>query len=212
MSISISERRTRPCSPRSYRPMPIRWVRSVGYPWGASWTTTTEEYVPSGATDSSGRNVLTCAVSSHCAANLRSSRPDADSSAESRPARKASRPTYATSCLITLAPLAYVIPSKFTSTASTSGISLYTGWVDESWSCRYPQVLRTDRKVVQASVNRVAFELHQWLAHSANDSLSHRSSHHRMVTRSPNHMCAISCRIVLARCSCSKSVTGERHR
>ena len=30
---------------------------------------------------------------------------------------------YATSCLITLAPLAYVMPSKFTSTACTSGIS-----------------------------------------------------------------------------------------
>ena len=37
------------------------------------------------------------------------------------------------------------------------------------------------------------------LAQVANDSLSHRSSHQRMVTRSPNHMCAISCRIVSAR-------------
>ena len=34
---------------------------------------------------------------------------------------------------------------------------------------------------------------------SAKDSLSHRSFHHFMVTRSPNHMCASSCRIVLAR-------------
>ena len=32
-------------------------------------------------------------------------------------------PTYATSCLMTLAPLAYVMPSKLTSTASRSGIS-----------------------------------------------------------------------------------------
>ena len=67
-----------------------------------------------------------------------------------------------------------------------------------------------DRKVLQASVNRVAFELHQCEAHSANDSFSHRSSHQRMVTRSPNHMWAISCRIVLARCSYSKSVTWDR--
>jgi hypothetical protein len=70
--------------------------------------------------------------------------------------------------------------------------------------------LRIDRNVVHASVNRVALVLHQWLAHSANDSLSHRSFHQRMVTRSPNHMWAISCRIVLARCSYSKSVTGDR--
>jgi hypothetical protein len=32
----------------------------------------------------------------------------------------------------------------------------------------------------------------------ANDSLSHRSSHHSMVTRSPNHMCASSCAITSA--------------
>src|SRR5262249_7611601 len=103
------------------------------------------------------------------------------------------------------------MPPKLTSTASTSGTSQHTGWVDDNWSCRYPQPLRTDRQVEQASVNRVAALLHQWLAHSAKDSLSHRSSHQRMVTRSPNHMWAISCRIVLARCSYSKSVTRLRN-
>jgi len=41
-------------------------------------------------------------------------------------------------------------------------------------------------------------------------SLSHRSSHHRMVTRSPNHMWAISWRIVSARPSRSASVTLDR--
>ncbi len=46
----------------------------------------------------------------------------------------------------------------------------------------------------------------------ANDSFSHRSSHHRMVTRSPNHMWAISCRIVSARRSRAASVTFERNR
>jgi hypothetical protein len=40
-----------------------------------------------------------------------------------RPARNGSIPTYATSCFNTLAPFAYVIPSKLTSTASTSGVS-----------------------------------------------------------------------------------------
>src|SRR5690348_4125242 len=67
-----------------------------------------------------------------------------------------------------------------------------------------------DRNVVHASVKRVACELHQCDAHSANDSFSQRSSHQRMVTRSPNHMWASSCRIVLARCSYSKSVTWDR--
>ena len=46
--------------------------------------------------------------------------------------------------------------------------------------------------------------------YSANDSFSHRSSHQRMVTRSPNHMCAISCAIVMARSSRSESVTADR--
>ena len=41
---------------------------------------------------------------------------------------------------------------------------------------------------------------------SANDSLSHESSHHFIVTRSPNHMCAISCAIVEATHSRSSSV------
>ena len=41
-------------------------------------------------------------------------------------------------------------------------------------------------------------------------SLSHRSSHQRIVTRSPNHMWAISCRIVSARASRVPSVTLDR--
>jgi hypothetical protein len=47
-------------------------------------------------------------------------------------------------------------------------------------------------------------------AHSAKDSLSHRSFHHFIVTRLPNHMCASSCRIVSARRSTSASVTLDR--
>src|ERR1700722_13604138 len=38
---------------------------------------------------------------------------------------------------------------------------------------------------------------------SANDSLSHRSSHHSWVAESPNHMCAISCSTVPVRDSIS---------
>ncbi|CAM5688386.1 hypothetical protein STENM223S_07662 [Streptomyces tendae] len=53
-----------------------------------------------------------------------------------------------------------------------------------------------------------------WQAASAkvaNDSFSHRSFHHSMVTRSPNHMCASSCRIVAARTLYAASVTFERN-
>ena len=64
--------------------------------------------------------------------------------------------------------------------------------------------------VVQAAVHRVASACARVPAQVANDSFSHRSSHQRMVTRSPNHMCAISCRIVSARASRAKSVTRDR--
>ncbi|SQC29010.1 Uncharacterised protein [Rothia kristinae] len=36
---------------------------------------------------------------------------------------------------------------------------------------------------------------------SAKDSFSHRPDHQLMVTRSPNHMCDISCMMTLARAS-----------
>jgi hypothetical protein len=42
-------------------------------------------------------------------------------------------------------------------------------------------------------VYAVALTAAQWHANSANASLSQRSSHQRMVTMLPNHMCAISC-------------------
>ncbi len=48
-------------------------------------------------------------------------------------------------------------------------------------------------------------------ANSANDSLSHRSFHHFMVTRSPNHMWASSCRIVTTRRSLRPSGTDPRN-
>ena len=48
--------------------------------------------------------------------------------------------------------------------------------------------------------------------YSANDSLSHRSSHHVMVTRSPNHMWAHSWAMVLDRVRISSSVAWPRKR
>src|SRR5580693_2353823 len=104
------------------------------------------------------------------------------------------------------------MPSKFAIASLSVGTSAAIGWVDGSWSCRYPQVLRAPEKVVQASVNRVPSALDNVAQNSAKDSFSHRSSHHFMVTRSPNHWCAISCRITVARSSYIMSVTLERNR
>src|SRR6266566_8012316 len=102
--------------------------------------------------------------------------------------RNSSVPTYAASCLSTLAPLAYVIPSKFTSTACTSGMSAAIGWDDGSWSCRYAQVFSMFANVVQAEAHRVACAWQSTETNVAKDSFNHRSSHQRIVTRSPNHM------------------------
>jgi hypothetical protein len=48
------------------------------------------------------------------------------------------------------------------------------------------------------------------LAYSAKDSFSQRSSHQRIVTRSPNHMWASSCSTVSARRSTVASGTLDR--
>ena len=77
-----------------------------------------------------------------------------------------------------------------------SGMSAAIGWVEGSWSCRYAHVLCTCANVVHAHAHLVASACASVPAQVAKDSFSHRSSHQRIVTRSPNHMCAISCRIV----------------
>src|SRR5690606_4196550 len=79
------------------------------------------------------------------------------------------------------------------------------------WSCRYAQLFSMAWNVVHASCHSVASAVAIVEAHSANDSLSHRSFHHFMVTRSPNHMWASSWRIVTTRRSLIASVTFERN-
>ncbi len=86
-----------------------------------------------------------------------------------------------------------------------------TGCVEGSWSWRYAQLFSIELNVVHASVHSVASAVAMVDAHSAKDSLSHRSFHHFMVTRSPNHMWASSCRIVTTRRSRTASVTLERN-
>ena len=97
------------------------------------------------------------------------------------------------SCRNAVAPLAYEIPSK--SDRASSAVSAgapATGWADGARSAAYPQGLRRMPKSTQASANSVAPVSTRCARYSANDSLSHRSSHHFMVTKSPNHMWAIS--------------------
>ncbi len=90
-------------------------------------------------------------------------------------------------------------------------MSATIGCVEGSWSCRYAQFFSIEENVVHALVQRVACAVASVDMYSANDSFSHRSSHQRMVTRSPNHMCASSCRIVTARRSIVASGTLERN-
>src|SRR5690554_491527 len=85
-----------------------------------------------------------------------------------------------------------------------------TGCVDGSWSWRYAQLFSIAWNVVQTSVHSVASATAIVEAHSANDSFSQRSFHHFMVTRSPNHMWASSCRMVTTRRSLTASVTFDR--
>ncbi len=70
--------------------------------------------------------------------------------------------------------------------------------------------MRRLAKVIHADWYLVASTCENEPMKSAKDSFSQRSSHHFMVTRSPNHMCAISCRMTLARPSYAASVTLER--
>src|ERR671918_2947629 len=102
------------------------------------------------------------------------------------------------------------MPSKLTWTSSRSRMSAESGCVDGSWSWRSAHSFSDTANVVHDSVQRVASDWESTLAQVANDSLSHRSSHQRMVTRSPNHMCAISCSTVSARRSYMNRVTRER--
>src|SRR4051794_39864611 len=92
-----------------------------------------------------------------------------------------------------------------------SGMSATIGCVDGSWSWRYAHVFQPLENVAHAPVNRVASSSERNDMNVAKLSFSHRSSHHRIVTRSPNHMCAIPWRIVSARRSRSASVTLDRN-
>ncbi len=84
-----------------------------------------------------------------------------------------------------------------------------TGWVTGDWSATRPQLLRPNAVCTQASSYSVTSAVTRLPMYSAKDSLSHRSSHQRGVTRSPNHWCAISWARVVARLTRWLRVTLE---
>src|SRR4051812_39012009 len=102
------------------------------------------------------------------------------------------------------------MPSKLARTAARSTMSEAMGCVDGSWSWRYAHVFSMFANDAHTVSYFVASSVASVLTYSANDSLSQRSSHQRIVTRSPNHMCAISCSNVTARRSYDAAVTLER--
>ncbi len=126
------------------------------------------------------------------------------------PARNASSPTQATSWRSTDAPFAYEMPSKFVIALPVSATRAEIGWVDGDWSAAYPHIFRLTVKSTHALSNLVAELVTRYPMYSAKDSFNHRSSHQRMLTRSPNHICAISCAITYARDSRWASVTADR--
>jgi len=81
---------------------------------------------------------------------------------------------------------------------------------DGRWSAAYPHALRPREKSAHAPLNRVPSSVVCRPMNSAKDSLSQMPSHHRIVTRSPNHMCAISCAMTCARSRRAPSVVRER--
>ena len=71
-------------------------------------------------------------------------------------------------------------------------MSATMGWVVGSWSCMYAHALRLFAKVTHASLKLLA-SLAPRVPHEVCEGfLEPQVVHHFMVTRSPNHMCAIS--------------------
>src|SRR6266550_5395984 len=79
-----------------------------------------------------------------------------------------------------------------------SGTSAAMGWVVGSWSCRRAPALYWLAKVTHPFLKRVASTWASTDIKVAKLSFSQRSSHQRIVTRSPNHMWAISWRVAVA--------------
>ena len=84
------------------------------------------------------------------------------------------------------------------------------GCVDGSWSCRYAHDFSSELNVVHAPGPWTTSAAQRVETYSAKDSLSHRSFHHSIVTRSPNHMWASSWRMVTVRRSTRALAVLER--
>jgi hypothetical protein len=114
------------------------------------------------------------------------------------PARKLSSPSQRSNMASTPAPLLYVMPSNAfaMSWSLAMGCRMLLALSSESafiaaWTCC--------RRARSCWYSGWISWTTRWAIHVANDSLSHRSSHHGIVTRFPNHECASSWAITLAK-------------
>ena len=90
-------------------------------------------------------------------------------------------------------------PARRPTGAASPSSAPAASWRAWSRGCRAPS------RVAPFSPDRPATSYSGWTSavilssiHDANDSFSQRSSHQAIVTRSPNHMCAISCAVIVA--------------
>lgn len=83
--------------------------------------------------------------------------------------------------------------SKAWLACSTVATCCTTGWVVAYASRRIAARLFSAGPVLSISHSGCSFAVVRASIQLAKPSLSHRSSHHAMVTRLPNHWCAISC-------------------
>ena len=89
------------------------------------------------------------------------------------------------------------MPSKAWLACSTVATCCTTGWVvaNASWPIA-PRLVKA-ASTLSASHSGCSFRVVRPSIQVAKPSLSHRSSHHAMVTRLPNHWWAISCAAVV---------------
>ena len=105
-----------------------------------------------------------------------------------------------------------MIESKIDAASATSPTGCRIGWLVGPWSARYAPAFSVTTKPARESTYSVAVAPAHVAANSANASLSQRSSHQRIVTMLPNHMCAISCSRYSASSSFSAAVGVDRRR
>src|SRR5205823_12894043 len=118
------------------------------------------------------------------------------------PSRKTSSPRKLSSIRKNDWPFLYVISSKALLASASVATGCWIGWVVDRASPSIAASLaiptrrlgsRGNSRRSQTSHCGLKCTVHLEPIHEANPSLSHKLSHQAIVTRSPNHWCAISC-------------------